>query len=94
MDTLETLHDILIRDYKLSREQLAPDALLSTLGIDSLGLLELMFKIEDRFHVRIPGDTPTDLSTVEDVVVYIDGLIEKHPDNRSAASAKLDVKTR
>lgn len=92
MSTLETLQDILIRDYKIARDRLAPEASLSTLGVDSLGLLELMFKIEDRFHVKIPGDTPTDLSTVQDVVAYIDGLIESHPESRGDAPAKLGPK--
>jgi acyl carrier protein len=75
MNTLEILQDILVKDYKVPREQLAPDALLGTIGIDSLGMLELMFKIEDHFHVKIPGDPPTDLSTVRDVVAYIDQLV-------------------
>ena len=79
MSTFETLQEILVRDYQVARERLAPDAMLSTLGIDSLGLLELMFKIEDRFHVKIPGDAPTDLTTIHDVVSYVDGLIANHP---------------
>jgi acyl carrier protein len=78
MSTFEILQDILVKDYKVPREQLAPDALLDTFGIDSLGMLELMFKIEDQFHVKIPGDPPTDLSTVRDVVAYIDDLIAGH----------------
>ncbi len=75
MSTLETLQDILVRDYGLPRERLSSEAVLNTLGMDSLSLLELMFKIEDGFHVKIPGDTPSDLRTVQDVVEYIDGLI-------------------
>jgi acyl carrier protein len=75
MTTLQTLQDILVRDYDLERERLAPDAVLATLNLDSLSLLELMFKIEDNFSVKITGDTPTDLVTVHDVVMYIDGLL-------------------
>jgi acyl carrier protein len=75
MTTLQTLQDILVRDYRLTREQVAPEAVLITLGLDSLSVLELMFKIEDRFHLKITGDTPTDLITVSDVVGYIDGLL-------------------
>lgn len=75
MSTLETLQDILVRDYGLPRDRLSPDAALDTLGMDSLSLLELMFKIEDGFHVKIPGDPPSDLRTVQNVVEYIDGLI-------------------
>jgi acyl carrier protein len=75
MSTLDTLADILTRDYAIAPEQIGPDATLKTLGLDSLSLLELMFKIEDRYNVKITGDTPTDLVTVSDVVRYIDSLL-------------------
>jgi acyl carrier protein len=85
MSTLETLQDILVREFNLTREQLAPTAELNALGVDSLDLLELMFKIEDRFGVTIRDDTPSNLLTVADVVVYIDGLLARTPAARSAA---------
>jgi acyl carrier protein len=75
MNTLDTLVDILARDYCVAREQIQPEATLDTLGLDSLSVLELMFKIEDRYKVKITGDTPTDLRTVSDVVRYIDSLL-------------------
>jgi acyl carrier protein len=93
MSTLETLQDILVRDYGLTRDRLSPDALLDTLGMDSLSLLELMFKIEDGFHVKIPGDPPSGLRTVQDVVVYIDGLIADHPATTGAGAAASGAKT-
>jgi len=79
MSTLESLQKILIKDYDLTPEQLTPDATLATLGIDSLGLLELMFKIEDCFRLKISEDTPTDLTTISDVVRYIDELLARRP---------------
>jgi len=75
MTTLAALQDILVADYAIARERLMPEALLSSLGVDSLGMLELMFKIEDHFNVKIPGDPPTNLSTVADVVAYVDSLV-------------------
>jgi acyl carrier protein len=75
MSTLQMLQDILIKDYPLTTEQVAPDAVLTSLGLDSLSVLELMFKIEDRFHLKIVDDTPADFVTVSDVVRYIDGLL-------------------
>lgn len=75
MSTLQTLQNILVRDYRLTRSQVAPDAILATLGLDSLSVLELMFKIEDHFFLKIGEDTPSDLVTVGDVVRYIDGLL-------------------
>lgn len=77
MNTFEALQAILVRDYKIPAESIRPDAPLNSLGIDSLGLLELMFTIEDRFQVKIPGDPPDNLVTVRDVVVYIDGLVAR-----------------
>jgi acyl carrier protein len=89
MTTLKTLQDILVRDYNLKREQLTPDAELTTLKMDSLSLLELMFKIEDNYSIKITGDTPTDLVTVNDVVLYIDGLLAAAPPSKAAASPGL-----
>lgn len=85
MNTIDTLQDILVRDYQVARARLTPDAPLSALGIDSLGFLELMFKIEDRFHVKIPGDTPTELHTLQDVVGYIDALLATRPSAQAPA---------
>jgi acyl carrier protein len=92
MSTLETLQDILVRDYGLERDRLSPDAALDTLGMDSLSLLELMFKIEDGFHVKIPGDPPSDLRTVRDVVAYIDELIADRAAKASAGSGGSEAK--
>jgi acyl carrier protein len=77
--TLERLQDLLIEAYAIERDRLGPDAELSTLGVDSLGLVELLFQIEDRFGVQIPGDAPTDLRTVRDVVDYVDTLLAARP---------------
>lgn len=74
MTTIETLRDLLVRNYKLAPEAVAPDATLETLGVDSLGLLELLFDIEDRFGIKMPAERPA-LSTVEDVAGYIDRLV-------------------
>jgi acyl carrier protein len=68
------LQDILIDEFNLTRERVAPDAELAALGVDSLDLLELMFKIEDRYRLAIRDDVPNDLTTVGDVVRFIDRL--------------------
>jgi acyl carrier protein len=90
--TLDRLRVLLVKDYKLDPDVLTPDALLETLGIDSLGVAELMFNIEDEFEVAIPGD-PVALATVGDVVRYIDGLVTtQHPAATSGgAGADLTV---
>ncbi len=77
MTTLETLQDILIDEFAITRERLVPQAELAALGVDSLDLLELMFKIEDRYKLSIRDDVPTDLVTIADVVVFVDALLAR-----------------
>jgi acyl carrier protein len=93
MSTLETLQDILIDEFALTREQLTPHAELNALGVDSLDLLELMFKIEDRYKLAIRDDVPTTLSTVNDVVLYIDGLLGRQGKALGADGAALHAAT-
>lgn len=75
MNTIETLQGILIKDYKLNLEQLGPEVELSTLGVDSLGLIELIFQIEDIFGVEASDQNLPSLRTMNDVVQYIDTLV-------------------
>ncbi len=89
MSTYDTLVDILVRDYGIDRASIEPEATLATVGLDSLSVLELMFKIEDRYDVKIQDDTPTDLVTVHDVVQYIDGLLARKLDAHDAPTATL-----
>jgi acyl carrier protein len=91
MSTLDTLQGILVKDYRLARDQVEPDAVLTTLGLDSLSVLELMFKIEDHFHLKIADDTPTDLVTVSDVVRYIDGLLSVKEASAAQAEHRLSA---
>ncbi len=76
MNTIEVLQDLLMKQYGLAREQVAPDAALTALGVDSLGLIELMFEIEDRFGISLPDDKAPVLITIADVVDYIELLLK------------------
>jgi len=88
MTTLDTLVDILVRDYCLDRARIVPEATLAVVGLDSLSLLELMFKIEDRYDVKIQEDTPTNLVTVGDVVRYVDELLARKLEASDASKVK------
>jgi acyl carrier protein len=79
MNTLELIQDILIKEYSLTRAQLQPDAQLAAVGVDSLGLIELMFQVEDRLGITLPEDKTPTLSTVGDLVVYMDQLMAPRP---------------
>ena len=88
MNTLCALEQILVRDYGVTADQVRSDATLESLGLDSLSMLELMFKIEDRYGLKITEDVPTDLQTIGDVVVFVDGLLARKPE-LAALSTRL-----
>ncbi|MEO7152720.1 MAG: acyl carrier protein [Burkholderiaceae bacterium] len=85
-DTYERLGAILARDYKVDQSTLAPESRLDALGIDSLGVAELLFNVEDEFHIVLPPE-PVDLPTLADVVRYIDALRAAPPVSDAAIAA-------
>ena len=74
MNTYDRLVRIVASEFKLPPETLQPEARLDELGIDSLSVMELLFKIEDEFDIRVPNDELA-LVTLGDVVSYVDSLI-------------------
>jgi len=84
--TLERLSAILIQDYKLQPDRLTLDAPLDSLGIDSLGTVELLWNIEDIFEIKLPPD-PVNLPTLGDVVRYVDELVAARPAGSAVLAA-------
>ena len=72
--TLERLAVLLAKDYSIAHEKLTLDAPLDGLGIDSLGVAELLFNLEDEFKVTVPPE-PVQMTTLGDVVSFIDALV-------------------
>ena len=66
-ETLQVTTEILKKHVDDGRAIRPNDHIQNDLGLDSLGVMELMADIEDRFAVTIPNDVLTDISTVEDV---------------------------
>jgi len=57
------------------------DATLEGLGIDSLGLVEAVFAIEETFDVQVPfnandpSDSQFDISNVQSMIKAVEGLV-------------------
>lgn len=79
MTTTERLTKILVRRYKIDPARLTPDQPLGSLGIDSLGMVELLFFIEEEFGVHLPAEGIA-FGTLGEAARYIDGLLaaQKH----------------
>ncbi|SAL01384.1 Acyl carrier protein [Caballeronia arationis] len=77
--TFDWLRTKLAQDYSLDAAALVPDAALETLGLDSLAVAELLFNVEDEFHIKMPTET-VPLATLGDVARFIDEQIaQQHP---------------
>lgn len=72
--TFEQLSAILHKDYAVAPEMLTMESTLDELGIDSLGVVELLFTVEDTFELELPSE-PVPMQDVGDVVRYIDQLL-------------------
>jgi acyl carrier protein len=72
---------ILAEQAVLDRSAVRPDATLADLGIDSLGLVETVFAIEEAFDIQVPfnANDPNasefDISTVDTIVRAVEKLI-------------------
>ncbi len=66
-ETLAITTEILKKHVDGNRTIRPNDHIQNDLGLDSLGVMELVADIEDRFAVTIPNDVLSDISTVEDV---------------------------
>lgn len=69
----------------LEPDDVRPDHTLADLGIDSLGLVEAIFAIEEAFDIEIsfnanePGKSDFDISSVAAIVRAVQGLVaEQH----------------
>jgi acyl carrier protein len=72
---------ILAEQAVLDPAEIRPDATLADLGIDSLGLVETIFAIEEAFDVQVPFNandpkaSDFDISTVDTMVRAVESLI-------------------
>lgn len=76
--TFERLSALLVQEFKLAPDRLTLDAPLQDLGIDSLGTVELLWSVEEVFKIKLPAE-PVELSTLGEVVAYIDRLAAQAP---------------
>jgi acyl carrier protein len=70
---LERLRQILAKEFEVATELINPTARMDELAIDSLAVIEVMFRLEDEYKISFPQD-PGELKTVGDLVSTIDRL--------------------
>ncbi len=72
---------IIAEQAMLDVAEVSESATLEELGVDSLGLVEAVFAIEEEFDVQIPfnanepGDSDFDISSVKSIVIAVEKLV-------------------
>ena len=73
-DTLERVREIIARYLKVGPETIGEDTPLISLGLDSLGALEVIFEIEEAFQISIPDDRVAQFTTLKVACEAIESL--------------------
>lgn len=74
MTTLQTVQKLIASELELDPEALDPGRPLDELGIDSLSVMECLFKIEDEFKISVAG-TSLAMRTLQDIADMVDSLL-------------------
>lgn len=81
MDIAAKVIEIIATQAMLEPSDITPDSRMADLGVDSLGLVEAIFAIEEAFDVSVPfnanepGKSDFDISTVGSIIAAVEGLV-------------------
>jgi len=83
-ETLKITIEILKKHVDAERAIRPNDHIQNDLGLDSLGVMELVADVEDRFNVSIPNETLSEIATVDDIAKALVKLQGKSGPSTSA----------
>ncbi len=72
MDSLEKIRKILKEKLDTDPKDVLPQKALTELGLDSLDMYEMIYEIETEFGVKIPDSEIANLTTVGDLINFIE----------------------
>ena len=84
-ESLSITCELLRRHIDESRPIRPSDHIQNDLGLDSLGVMELVSDVENRFNISIPSELYEGIETVEDVARLVSKL---RPDSAASADAR------
>ncbi len=70
---LEKIKSIVSEQLNISPDKITPESsIIDDLGADSLDVVELVMALEENFGVEIPDEEAEKISTIGDIVTYIE----------------------
>jgi acyl carrier protein len=79
LDTLAQIKELAAKQFGREPESIDENAPFDQLGIDSLGLLEFMFELEDHFGLSIPQENVANVRTLRELATAIDLVLAAGP---------------
>lgn len=77
-DYLKRKPDTITREHSLRDD----------LGLDSMAIIELLFRVEEIFNLQVPDEDIRKLATVGDVIAYVEGHV--HPTSTLSSDKRTD----
>jgi acyl carrier protein len=74
MDTRETLADLAVREFNCDPDKVTADMPVKDLGIDSIGMLEFIFRVEEVFGIQIDNEQAEKLNSLADMANLVEQL--------------------
>ncbi|BCU82157.1 acyl carrier protein [Polycladomyces abyssicola] len=72
-DTLERVKRIIVDKLNVDPSEVTPEASIKEdLGADSLDVMDLVLELEDEFEMEISDEEAEKISTVGDIISYIE----------------------
>jgi acyl carrier protein len=74
IDLTSNIKALIGEHFGIEPDQLTGQVPIADLGIDSLGMIEFMFQMEEKFNIHM-ADSRTPLTTVADVIAEIERAV-------------------
>ena len=68
----EKIKKMISETLGVDEKEVKPEAkLVDELGVDSIGMLDLLLKFEDEFNISIPDQDAEKITRVQDIIDYL-----------------------
>jgi len=82
-DLTQKIQALISEHFGIDPDKITPATEIASFGIDSLGMIEFMFQMEEKFNIRM-ADSRAPLLTVADVVAEIERAVRGQPSAQPA----------
>jgi acyl carrier protein len=71
MNTLDTIREMIAKEFDIEIEKIKPESTFEELDMDSLDMFQLIFLAESEFQIEVK-DLPKEAKTIQDIVNAIE----------------------